>query len=256
MQLESILNQIELGNFALPEFQRGYVWNREQVRKLMNSLYKGYPIGSLLTWITPIDSSVIRNAESGTPIYGNVELLLDGQQRITSLYGIIKGKAPKFFDGNKNSFTGLYFNLDTETFEFYLPLKMKDDSSWISVTKLMQLGSGPFVSQAPDTETMMYYVKNMEKLAKFDQIKKSDLYIEKVVGEDKTIDVVVEIFNNVINAIGIIIILRLTAILYQWMAYFILFTFYIVFFRRISIRAGNVASGETTILSEKNILSV
>ena len=54
MTIETILSQIELGNYALPEFQRGYVWNRDQVRKLMNSLYRGYPIGGLLTWVTEI----------------------------------------------------------------------------------------------------------------------------------------------------------------------------------------------------------
>jgi hypothetical protein len=56
---------------------------------------------------------------------GTVRLLLDGQQRITSLYGIIRGKAPAFFDGNERSFTGLYFNMETEAFEFYAPLRRK-----------------------------------------------------------------------------------------------------------------------------------
>ena len=43
MDIQTILSQIDLGSYALPEFQRGYVWNRDQVRKLMNSLYHGYP---------------------------------------------------------------------------------------------------------------------------------------------------------------------------------------------------------------------
>jgi len=45
MKISEILNQIDLGSYALPEFQRGYVWNRDQVKKLMMSLYRGYPIG-------------------------------------------------------------------------------------------------------------------------------------------------------------------------------------------------------------------
>ena len=65
MNIETILSQIELGNYALPEFQRGYVWNRDQVRKLMNSLYRGYPIGGLLTWVTPVDTSIMRNGGTG-----------------------------------------------------------------------------------------------------------------------------------------------------------------------------------------------
>ena len=84
MTIETILSQIELGNYALPEFQRGYVWNRDQVRKLMNSLYRGYPIGGLLTWVTPVDTSIMRNGSSGQA-YGNVDLILDGQQRCNAI---------------------------------------------------------------------------------------------------------------------------------------------------------------------------
>lgn len=173
MNIETILSQIELGNYALPEFQRGYVWNRDQVRKLMNSLYRGYPIGGLLTWVTPIDKNIMRNGDTAGQAYGNVDLILDGQQRITTLYGIIKGKAPDFFEGNANAFTGLYFHLEDEVFEFYLPMKMKDDRNWISVTELMKKGAGIFVSSAPDPETQLFYINNMDKLNKLDNIKKN-----------------------------------------------------------------------------------
>lgn len=195
MNVETILSQIELGNYALPEFQRGYVWNRDQVRKLMNSLYRGYPIGGLLTWVTPVDQNIMRNGSDA--VYGNVDLILDGQQRITTLYGIIKGKAPDFFEGNESAFTGLYFNLEDETFEFYLPMKMKDDRNWVNVTELMKVGAGNFVKTFTDPETRMFYLDNIDKLAKLDDIKKTDLHVQRVVGADKTIDVVVEIFNNV-----------------------------------------------------------
>ena len=196
MTIEMILSQIELGNYALPEFQRGYVWNRDQVRKLMNSLYRGYPIGGLLTWVTPVDKNIMRNSQEA--VYGNVDLILDGQQRITTLYGIIKGKAPEFFEGNESTFTGLYFNLEDETFEFYLPMKMQDDRNWISVTELMQKGAGNFVSSFQnDSEMSMFYISHMSKLTKLDNIKQTDLHVQRVVGDDKTIDVVVEIFNNV-----------------------------------------------------------
>ena len=52
MQISTILAQIDLGGIALPKFQRGFVWNREQVRGLMDSLYRKHPIGSLLVWVT------------------------------------------------------------------------------------------------------------------------------------------------------------------------------------------------------------
>ena len=57
-------------------------------------------------------------------------MLLDGQQRITTLYGVIRGRPPRFFDGKPETFTGLYFNLEEEVFEFYMPSKMKDNPLW------------------------------------------------------------------------------------------------------------------------------
>src|SRR6266508_6734880 len=88
-------------------FQRGYVCNRDQVRGLMQSLYRKVPVGSLLVWVTKTETANARGDGTLTP--GSVKLLLDGQQRITSLYGIIRGQPPKFFDGNADTFTGLYF---------------------------------------------------------------------------------------------------------------------------------------------------
>lgn len=60
MQIQTILDQIDLGAIALPEFQRGYVWNREQVRGLMWSLYKKHPVGSLLVWVTRTEGAPAR----------------------------------------------------------------------------------------------------------------------------------------------------------------------------------------------------
>jgi hypothetical protein len=154
LDIQTILGQIDLGSYALPEFQRGYVWNRDQVRKLMNSLYKGYPVGGLLIWVTPTNEEITRGSGELTP--GSVNLILDGQQRVTTLYGIIKGKSPRFFEGNASAFTGLYFNLEDETFEFYAPLKMKDNPNWIDVTKLMEMGVGNYVQEAIKKDASKY----------------------------------------------------------------------------------------------------
>src|SRR5215213_7322095 len=108
MKIQTILDQIDLGSMALPEFQRGYVWNREQVRGLMHSLYRRYPVGSLLVWLTRPESEQTRGEGHLAP--GTVRLLLDGQQRITTLYGVIRGKPPQFFEGNEQAFTNLYFH--------------------------------------------------------------------------------------------------------------------------------------------------
>ncbi len=196
MKIETILDQIDLGSMALPEFQRGYVWNRDQVRGLMHSLYRKHPVGSLLVWVTKTESANVRG--DGTLAPGSVKLLLDGQQRITSLYGIIRGKAPQFFDGDQRAFTGLYFNLEDEVFEFYAPVKMKDKPLWIDVTNLMRIGAGESIKRIvtiPEFQTNITTYIN--RLNAIDTIKQIDLHIEDVVGEDKTVDVVVDIFNRV-----------------------------------------------------------
>lgn len=89
MKISTILDFIDMGSIALPEFQRGYVWNRDQVRGLMSSLYRRHPVGSLLVWATNAEDAPTRGEKKSVP--GVVKLLLDGQQRITTLYGIIRG---------------------------------------------------------------------------------------------------------------------------------------------------------------------
>lgn len=196
MKIQTILDQIDLGGIALPEFQRGFVWNREQVRNLMYSLYKRHPIGSLLVWVTSTDMASARG--DGDPAPGVVKLLLDGQQRITSLYGIIHGRPPKFFDGNSQTFTGLYFHLDDEVFEFYAPLKMKDNPLWINVTDLMRKGAGEAIKEMVTIPDFQADLTNyINRLSAIEGIKHIDLHIDEVTGEDKTIDTVVDIFNRV-----------------------------------------------------------
>jgi hypothetical protein len=73
----TILSQIDQGARALPEFQRGYVWNRVQVRSLMDSLYKQHPVGSLLLWATRTEEAAYRG--DNAPTFGTVKLILDGQ---------------------------------------------------------------------------------------------------------------------------------------------------------------------------------
>jgi hypothetical protein len=196
LKIQTILDQIDLGSLDLPKFQRSYVWNRDQVRGLMHSLYRRHPIGSLLVWVTGTDKVTARG-ETEIP-GGVVRLLLDGQQRITTLYGIIRGGPPKFFDGNPQAFTGLYFHLDDEIFEFYAPLKMKDNPLWISVTELMQKGAGEAIKElvaVPQFQANL--TKYINRLAAIDSIKDVDVHIEEVTGEDKTVDIVVDIFNRV-----------------------------------------------------------
>jgi hypothetical protein len=105
-------------------------------------------VGGLLVRAT--ESRTAAHRGEGALAAGVVKLLLDGQQRMTSLYGVVRGKPPKFFDGNLKAFTGLRFHLGARTFEFYQPLKMRDDPLWIDFTELMKKGTaglGEFVTR-------------------------------------------------------------------------------------------------------------
>lgn len=66
MKISTILDHIDSGHMALPEFQRGYVWNRDQVRGLFDSLYRRHPVGGLLVWATESKTAVLLNEDAGT----------------------------------------------------------------------------------------------------------------------------------------------------------------------------------------------
>ena len=199
MKVSAILDHIDSGDMALPKFQRGYVWNRDQVRGLMDSLYHRHPVGSLLVWATAAEGASHKGGQELAP--GVVRLLLDGQQRITSLYGIVRGAPPAFFDGNARAFTDLYFHLGNAEFRFYQPLLMREDPLWINVSDLMQAGNtglGEHITrlgQLPEFADMQG--EFFGRLNSVLGIRDIDLHVEEVTGADKTIDVVVDIFNRV-----------------------------------------------------------
>ncbi len=191
MKLSTIIDHIDQGIITLPRFQRGYVWNRTQVRKLIQSLYKDYPIGSLLVWKTSAGHQDVRGELRAD--LGTYELLLDGQQRVTSLYGIIKDKVPVFSDSNTHAFKNLYFNVDTEEFEFYGKTKMQHNHRWVSVTEMMQRDSGEIIQRFVTDPNLTKYISRITRIS---SIKSKDLHIE-LVGSDKDMDTVVDIFNHV-----------------------------------------------------------
>ena len=196
MKISTILDNVDNGSLALPTFQRGFVWNRDQVRGLMDSLYRRHPVGSLLVWVTTTDRVEVRGEASQAP--GAIQLLLDGQQRITTLYGIIFGKPPAFFNGNARAFTGLYFHLDDEEFAFYQQRRMRGNPLWIDVTEIFKEGIEPVLEEInarPELQPrLVEYMKRINSVA---TIRDIGFNIDQVTGADKPIDVVVDIFNRV-----------------------------------------------------------
>jgi hypothetical protein len=199
MKISTILDHIDSGHMALPEFQRGYVWNRDQVRGLFDSLYRRHPVGGLLVWATEARTAAHRG--DGMLASGIVKLLLDGQQRMTTLYGVVRGHPPKFFDGNADAFSGLQFHLAREEFAFFQPVKMQGDPLWIDVTSLMKAGNaglgGLIAKLSADPSHVANVGAYVGRLGGLLGITEIDLHVEEVTGQDKTLDVVVDIFNRV-----------------------------------------------------------
>src|SRR6266496_4829502 len=88
----SLVGMIESGELQLPEIQRRYVWRGPRVRDLVDSLYRGYPSGSILVWETEQDIPTRKmGVDQGKTPFAGRKLLLDGQQRLTSLTAVLKG---------------------------------------------------------------------------------------------------------------------------------------------------------------------
>lgn len=90
--VEDLVGMIERGELQLPEMQRQYVWRAPRVRDLLDSLYRGYPSGSILVWETDREQPTRDLAldQAASPFSGH-KLLLDGQQRLTSLAAVLSG---------------------------------------------------------------------------------------------------------------------------------------------------------------------
>lgn len=109
--VEELVGMIERGELRLPEMQRQYVWRSTRVRDLLDSLYRGYPSGAILLWETdeevPLQAMAVNQQ---TNPYQTTRLLLDGQQRLTSLSAVIRGE-PVNVRGRKRPID-ILFNLE------------------------------------------------------------------------------------------------------------------------------------------------
>src|SRR6266478_7843130 len=109
--VEELVGMIERGELRLPEMQRRYVWRSTRVRDLLDSLYRGYPSGAILLWetdeVVPLQELAI--PQQSNP-YQSTRLLLDGQQRLTSLSAVIRGE-PVSVRGRRRPIE-ILFNLD------------------------------------------------------------------------------------------------------------------------------------------------
>lgn len=194
-RLEEVAEQVRNGEIKLPRFQRPFVWKRRDMLKLLDSIYRGYPIGSLLIWNSSQKLISERSIE-GMPLNESnsehypTSYLLDGQQRLTTLCGAL------YWEGtDERSMWNIHFDLDRE--EFVYP-KNDTQSSLFPLNKLIK--TSDFIQQClkfDSSEHKESYYSIAEKLLK--SLKDYKIAVVKL--GDMTIEEVAPIFER-INSTG------------------------------------------------------
>lgn len=188
--LNKIFTELKEGNMRVPRFQRAYVWEPSKVVKLLNSIYKQYPIGSFFIWET--DSrmrSFCRDLSDfnfpAEPASSKYAFILDGQQRITSLYVALHG-----LTFNNRDYSKICFNLDEQ--KFVIP-RLRPEENDIPAFKI-------FNEQAKDDILDTLYSSGKAEQARLvskcaNVFKQYPVSIIKSL--DVTLDEVVEIFERI-----------------------------------------------------------
>ncbi|HBX7769114.1 GmrSD restriction endonuclease domain-containing protein [Klebsiella pneumoniae] len=149
---EALFLEIDSGQIKLPMFQREFVWDKEQSARLIDSLLKGYPIGTFIFWKTREALRSVKDIGNHslpeTPKSDYAQYILDGQQRITSLYAIRKGlRISK--DGKEINYKDIYVNLDYDPLndEQIVTSQREDDKAYVSVHDLLTQKMGDLFRQ-------------------------------------------------------------------------------------------------------------
>jgi hypothetical protein len=139
MKISTILDKIDEKQLYIPAFQREYVWKRDDAKSLIESLIKEYPTGTMLTWETANPPEL-----KGPYLYdekqGAVRILLDGQQRVTTLYMLIRGEIPPYYSAPEitNDTRGLHVNVETLELAYYHRNRMENDPLWQDITDIFK----------------------------------------------------------------------------------------------------------------------
>lgn len=194
LRIEELVKDVKTGDIKLPKFQRPFVWKKSDMLKLLDSVYKGYPIGSVLLWLTreklaserKIADLTINERSDEYP----TNYLLDGQQRLSTLCGAL------YWNGqDKSSIWNIVFDVEKEVF-----LHPKDPmpKTYFPLNKIIE--TQDFLAQCRTFDVLekkdLYY-KRAERL--LNSIK--DYKIAAVKIGDMSLDEVAPIFER-INSSG------------------------------------------------------
>ncbi|MEK6286044.1 MAG: DUF262 domain-containing protein [Acidobacteriota bacterium] len=172
----SLVAMIRDGELRLPEMQQRYVWPATRVRDLMDSLYRGYPSGTILVWETDreMPSRDLAIEQETSPFKGH-KLLLDGQQRLTSLSAILRG-TPVSVRGRKRSID-ILFNLDHPDGPPVEVLEVEDDTAGDdSETEGDEEEPGPNIHERLKLRTFVVAARSIQSDPRW--VKISDIFAE------------------------------------------------------------------------------
>lgn len=129
-QVQQLVDMTNKGELGLPDLQRGFVWKPNKIRDLLDSMMKGYPIGFVMLWAAQSNTAKGKNKVIGKDdkiAYGQDYVIIDGQQRITSLYAVMTGK--EISEGGKP--IKISFNPITKEFAVW-NMSTERNPEWIS----------------------------------------------------------------------------------------------------------------------------
>jgi hypothetical protein len=190
----NLIEEIEKGQIKIPQFQRDFVWTIQKSAGLIDSILKGYPIGTFIFWKTKERLRSVRSLGLQTlpePEKGeSVDFVLDGQQRLTSLYACLKGISIKRTDSNKiDDFSKIYINLQSEENEQIVitETKSEETKSFISILDLLTGDFTVLAAYPPEYHEKLKLYKN--------RIESYQYSIIQV--KDAPIDIATEIFTRI-----------------------------------------------------------
>jgi hypothetical protein len=191
-QFSTLINDIESGRLKIPQFQRNFVWEIKKSANLLDSIIKGYPIGTFIFWKTKERLRSIRNIgnlDLPEPERGDfVNYVLDGQQRITSLFAALKGLTV-LRNGKEEDFSKIFVDLTAKEDEKIVTVDVEDENSsdFIKLTDLLY-GGLTLLSKYPKE-----YHKKLEEYKK-----RIEAYNYSVIQVNNVpIDVATEIFTRI-----------------------------------------------------------
>ncbi len=205
MKISELMDDIYSRNLVLPEFQREYVWTKEQAKQLLVSLFKEYPVGGLLFWKTT-EPPELKNVDVLPDMLGNIAVILDGQQRLTTLYMLTRGEIPPYYieQDISNDPRELYFNLDDCDFQYYQHTRMRGNPLWLSVVecftnpnlKVFHIARQVKQQRGEGVEADDLAERFLDNLTRLRQIREISLPAQ-IVPTHASIDEAVDIFDRV-----------------------------------------------------------